>query len=120
MGISASHSRITSFMKGRMAHAIKALLSHYDAAYTEKFGVRYPLNPGKDPALAKYLLSLYSVEQLCAWIDQFFESDDAFIQQSGYTFGVFRACLSKIITAHAQPLKVEPWQRKQLGLAWKK
>ena len=102
-----------------MAHAIKALLTHYDAAYTQKFGVRYPLNPGKDAALAKQLLALYSLEQLTGWIDAFLASDDDFIQQSGYTFGVFRACLSKIITQRPA-VRLEPWQRKQLGLAWKK
>lgn len=80
-----------------MAHAIKALLSHYDAAFHQKFGFRYPINRGKDAALAKRLLGLYTPEQLQAWIDHFFEMDDAFIQQSGYSFGVFSACLGKVI-----------------------
>lgn len=80
-----------------MAHTIKALLSHYDAAFTKKFGVRYPISPAKDAALAKQLLALYTLEQLTAWVDDFFALEDEWIQQSGYSFGVFRSQLGKVI-----------------------
>lgn len=79
-----------------MAHAIKALLSHYDAAFTKKFGNRAPIL-AKDAALAKRLLGLYTLEQLQGWVDRFFEMDDRWIQQTGYSFGVFSASLGKVI-----------------------
>lgn len=85
--------------KKEMAHDIKALLSRYDEAYQRKFGVRAPIRPGKDAALAKQLLARYSVDQVGPWVDRFFESRDPFILRSGYTFGVFVACVGKLIVA---------------------
>lgn len=82
-----------------MATTIKALLSHYDAAFTRKFGSAAPIIGAKDAALAKRLLARYTLEQLEGWVDRFFEIDDAFIRQSGYTFGVFSSCIGKLITA---------------------
>lgn len=87
-----------------MAHTIKALLSRYDEGYQRKFGVRAPIIPGKDAAKAKHLLALYSFDQLVGWVDQFFQSPDPFIRQSGYTFGVFASCLGKVI-AMSKPAK---------------
>ena len=80
-----------------MAHAIQALLSHYDGAFETKFGARYPGFTGKDAALAKQLLAIYTLEQLTAWVDQFFALEDEWIAQSGYSFGVFKSQLGKVI-----------------------
>lgn len=96
-----------------MAHAIKALLSHYDEAFTRKFGARAPIRT-KDAALAKRLLGLYTLEQLQGWVDQFFEMDDAWIQQTGYSFGVFSACLAKVIVRSTDQRE----QKRQQGRAW--
>jgi hypothetical protein len=82
-----------------LAHSIKALLSHYDAAFTQKFGARYPISPKKDCALAKQLLALYTFEQLAGWVDDFFALEDEWIEQSGYSFGVFRSQLGKVIAS---------------------
>jgi len=106
-----------------MAHSIKALLSHYDAAFEQKFGARYPISPAKDAALAKQLLARYTLEQLTGWVDQFFALEDAWIEQSGYSFGVFKSQLGKVIAAKkADPLaKLPEWQRRSIGLAtWRK
>ena len=85
-----------------MAHQIKALLSHYDAAFEKRFGVRYPGFTAKDAALAKQLLALYTLEQLTAWIDAFFALEDEWIARSGYTFGVFKSQLGKVIATTSQ------------------
>lgn len=82
-----------------MAHAIKALLIHYDAAFQRKHGAPYPISRAKDTALAKQLLTLYTLEQLCGWADRFFTMADPFIEKSGYSFGTFRGCLGKVIAA---------------------
>ena len=90
-------------------HPVKALLSAYDDLYLQHLGVRALIGK-KDAALAKRLLTRYSLQQLQSWLPQFFESADPFIRQSGYTFGVFSACLGKVIAAsrnHRQPLRDE-------------
>jgi hypothetical protein len=96
-----------------LANVIKALLSYYDALYQEKFGARYPVT-AKDCALAKRLLGLYSLEQLTGWIDRFFDTDDAWIKQTGYSFGVFSACLPKVIVMSTNQREL----KRQQGSAW--
>lgn len=107
-----------------MAHAIKALLSHYDEAFQRKFGYRYPDFTAKDAALAKRLLALYSLEQLIAWVDAFFDLDDEWIAKSGYTFVVFKSQLGKVIASKAKPAdpyaKLPEWQRRSIGVAWRR
>lgn len=87
-----------------MAHIIKALLTLYEAGYVKRYGVKAPLVPSKDAPLAKRLLSRYTMEQLSHWLDVFFTMRDPFIERSGHTFGVFSACLAKVIAA-AKPVK---------------
>lgn len=87
-----------------MAHHIKELLRRYDEAYHRKFGVR-ALIGAKEAALAKRLLSRYTLDQLGPWVDHFFDMADPFIEQSGYGFGVFSSCLGKVI-ADRQPQPV--------------
>lgn len=82
-----------------MAHQIKALLSHYDAAFQQKFGEPAPINGSKDSAIAKRLLAKYPFDRLCRLIDEFFASGDEWIEQCGYTFGAFSVCIGKLITA---------------------
>lgn len=82
-----------------MAHQIKALLTHYDDAFQRKFGEKAPIIGAKDAALAKKLLGRYTLEQLTRWIDVFFALPDPFIEQSGYTFGVFHSQVGKVIAA---------------------
>jgi len=89
------------------AHPIKALLSLYDAAYQQKFGVRAPIVGGRDAKLAQGLLELYGVEQLEDWLGVFFRLHDPFIQASGYGFNIFACCIGKCITAKPPP-KAQP------------
>ena len=77
----------------------KALLTAYDQTYQRQFGVPAPIVGAKDAKLAKTLLSRYTLAQLETWLDMFFRVPDPFIRQSGYTFGVFHACLGKVIAA---------------------
>ena len=81
------------------ANPVHALMATYDRLFCGKFGYPAPIVRGKDHKLAKQLLERYDGGQLGEWLERFFSMDDAFIQQSGYTFGVFSACLGKIITA---------------------
>jgi hypothetical protein len=75
----------------------RELLTVFDRAYQDRFGVRAPLTGAKDGKLASELLKLYQPVDLERWVRAFFQIPDPFIQQSGYTFGVFKACLGKVI-----------------------
>jgi hypothetical protein len=77
---------------------VHALISEYDQAFEEKFGTRAPVVRGKDHKLAKQLLDRYELDRLREWVWRFFLMEDAFIKQSGYTFGVFASCIGKVIT----------------------
>lgn len=72
----------------------------FDEAYLATFGAHAPFTRGKDGKLAQQLVERYELRQIREWIPMFFEMRDPFIEQSGYTFGVFVACLGKVIVAH--------------------
>jgi hypothetical protein len=104
-----------------MASEIKSLLSRYDEAFTQKFGARYPISASKDAAIAKQLLSRYTLEQLSEWIDIFFALEDAWLAGTTYSFGVFRSQLGKVIAKQieqADPLaKLPEWQRRSIAMS---
>lgn len=78
--------------------APKDLLAVFDAAHRECFdGIPAPIVGKKDGPLAARLLKRYEFDQLSTWARLYFVTPDPFIQQSGYTFGVFSACLGKVI-----------------------
>lgn len=87
-----------------MPNPIKDLASHFDGLYQAAHeGVRYPFHGGKDARILKELREIYSDGDLRRYMAVFFASDDEFIQSSGYSLGVFRGCLAKVI-AEAQRL----------------
>ena len=87
------------------ANPIKELASFFDARYQQHTGTRYPFNGGKDGKLLKDLREIYSDEQIRTFMAAFFTLDDPFIEQAGYSIGVFRGCLPKVIAhlARQQP-----------------
>lgn len=86
------------------------LLSYFDHLYRDKVGAKYPTNGGKDGKLIKGLTDIYSAEDIERYMRAFFEIDDDFIQQSGYSIGCFRGCLPKIIAfANRKPRIVVEW-----------
>lgn len=107
----------------------KDLLAVYDAVHREKFSVAAPIVGKKDGPLAARLLTIYNFDQLSSWVRLYFDVPDKFIQQGGYTFGVFSSCIGKIIQydrrLSAQHLKrPEPSQnlrdiRKQVDDEWR-
>lgn len=75
--------------------------------YKEHVGFPYPFAGGKDGATIKQLRTLYSDDQLRTFIAAFFEMEDEFISNSGYSLGVFRGCLPKVIAFVSRGLKRE-------------
>jgi len=86
----------------------RQLLTAYDTAYQAHHGVRAPIVGSKDGPLAARLLSLYSYEDLECWLGTFFTMRDPFIQKTGHTFGVFSACIGKVIAASPKPKSAQP------------
>ena len=104
-----------SDLLGEKPRAPKELLAIYDTAHREHFdGTPAPIVGKKDGPLAARLLKRYEYDQLATWVQLYFVIPDAFIQRGGYTFGVFSACLGKIIqydrrvNRPRQPAKVQP------------
>jgi hypothetical protein len=90
----------------------KSVLLHYDDAFKRHHdGWAAPINWPKDMKLAKQLRERYTPEQLTALVDHFFVIEDAFIKQSGYTFGVFFACIGKIVVDYQK--RLQPSARQQ-------
>ena len=76
----------------------KTLLTRFDTAHRNQFdGTPAPIVGKKDGPLAARLLKTYQDEQLARWVELYFVIPDTFIQRGGYTFGVFSACIGKII-----------------------
>lgn len=89
-------------------HPIKELLTIFDQAHRDRFGVPYRVLGGKDSRLAKSLLEVYSLEDLRRWIAAFFASFDQFIRNSNYGFGVFASCIGKLISAESPGVTLKP------------
>jgi hypothetical protein len=85
--------------KGQAEPAVKRLIDHYFNCFVKKFGERPAIDGKKDGAIIKRLLSTYGEDKLKGLIDAFFESTDPFIRQSGYTIGVFKTQVNKLITS---------------------
>ena len=89
-----------------MAHMIKQLLTRFDQHYQRLTGMPYPVC-GKDAKLMSDLVSVYGEERLGQLIDHFFAMTDPFIAQAGWSVGVFRGCLPKVI-ASMQRVSTQP------------
>jgi hypothetical protein len=76
--------------------------------YERHAGAKYPFAGGKDGKTIKDLRAIYSDDDLRTYMAAFFEIEDDFIQNSGYSLGVFRGCLPKVIAF------VKRGQRKQV------
>jgi hypothetical protein len=75
---------------------VKNFIDYYHNSFKEKFGTNPLIENGKDGKIVKELLSHFGIEHLKFLLKQFFESDDRFILESGYTIGVFRSQVNKL------------------------
>ena len=78
-------------------HPIREFLGFYQERFEARFGGKPNLQGGKDAKLVQGLLQRYGDEALRHYLVAFLDSDDDFIQHSGYTLGVFSVCLNKVI-----------------------
>ena len=83
---------------------IKKFIDHYHDKFLDRFNEKPMIDGGKDGKIIKTLLGTYDLEILKEFLDRFFDSTDPFILQGGYTIGVFKSQINKLIAG----LKVDP------------
>ncbi len=83
---------------------IKKFIDHYHNTFLERFNEKPMIDGGKDGKIIKSLLGTYEIDLLKELLDKFFNSTDEFILRSGYTIGVFKSQINKLIAG----LKVDP------------
>lgn len=74
----------------------EAMNSYHDAFFA-KFGEKPLIRGGKDGKLLKEIVGLYGIEKTKNLLREFFDSEDEFIQQTGYTIGVFYGQVNKLL-----------------------
>ncbi len=73
-----------------------AIRNHFYTSYQQHCNKDYVASFGKDGRIFKDLLAVVPLEELKTLVDRFFESEDRFIKDSGYTIGVFRSQINKL------------------------
>ncbi|MCK4784643.1 MAG: hypothetical protein KAV87_12895 [Desulfobacteraceae bacterium] len=72
-------------------------INFYHDLFLEKFGEKPYINGGKDGRIFKNIVSQCGIEKTKELLEEFFNSDDGFIQESGYTAGVFQTQINKLL-----------------------
>jgi hypothetical protein len=75
---------------------VKEFIDFYFQELKGRFGIESIIEDGKDGALIKRLLQKIDFNQLKTLLVDFLDSDDPFIQKSGYTIGVFKSVIQKL------------------------
>lgn len=75
---------------------VKRFMDWWCETFKGKFGTKYHVTGSKEGAIIKRLLSTDSYEELLKLAERFFDSDDTFIKQAGYTIGVFSTQINKL------------------------
>lgn len=73
------------------------LVAFWHQLYKENVGAAYFFQGGKDGKTIKDLRAVYSDDEIRSFMAGFFEIEDDFIQNSGYSLGAFRGTLPKVI-----------------------
>jgi len=94
---SSSSSSKDKKNKTSISHSeTKIFLTFYADQFKQEFGTDPVIEWGKDGKIIKGLLKFIPLENLKDLLNRFFSSQDKFIQQSGYTIGVFKSQLNKL------------------------
>jgi hypothetical protein len=73
------------------------LLRHFDALHTDLLGERAVIRGGKDAKLLAGLCETHSPERIKELMELFFQMPDAFVQENGYSVGMFISQVPKLI-----------------------
>ena len=78
---------------------IYKLTSEFYTTYQQKVSKAYVQEPHKDRAIIKMLLKTMSNDDISEAIKRFFASSDPFIERAGYTIGVFKSQVNRLMTS---------------------
>jgi len=74
----------------------KEILNYFREEYHQAYDVAYPVMWGKDMAIMKRLVKIYSDEILKNYISEYFKLDDKFVQDAGHTINLLSTSIPKI------------------------
>lgn len=83
------------------------LIGAYHDAFVRRFQVKPKVAGGKDGKLLQQLARTHSEPRVRELLEWFFRTPDPFIQQTGYTVGVFSACFNKLLLSYQPPAPAE-------------
>lgn len=75
---------------------VKVFIDYWHTKYLAKFNEKYVFHGAKEGTLVKLMLNTLSLPELKKRADSFFESEDKFIMEAGYTIGVFNSQINKL------------------------
>jgi hypothetical protein len=81
---------------------VKKFIDWWSNTFKTKFGTKYHVIGSKEGAIVKRLLSTDPYEDLVKLAERFFDSEDSFIKDAGYTIGVFSSQINKLKTQGQQ------------------
>lgn len=81
---------------GKSIKNARDAVMYFSSKFEEKFGLKYSANWGKDAKLMKDLLQTYGPEMLKEMIDLFLSENDDWVEQAGFTIGVFKTQANKL------------------------
>jgi uncharacterized protein YdaU (DUF1376 family) len=89
---------------------VSNLFSLFNALHVERFGTKAAINGAKDGSIFKGLLAEREESEIQALMRAFFYSRDKFIAEAGFTVGVFKSQIGKLLaqTAASKPAPVVP------------
>ena len=91
-------NNIKTIADKKSSSAHKQVIDHYHNKFISVFGKKPFIDGGKDGNLVKNLLGNCSLEELLDLLDKFFDSNDPYVINSGYTLGVFKTQINKLKT----------------------
>lgn len=85
------------------------LLDLFCKAFERKMGIAYMPNFAKDKKILKDIEKVYGFDKTTKLMYLFFLSEDKFILKAGFSVGVFRSQIHKLITQQVKAQEVEEW-----------
>ena len=82
---------------------VKIFLDYAYRKHQEKTGEKLLIDGGKDGRIVKRLLGAYGLEKMKRLYDALIRADDPFIRQAGYSIGVFKSQINKLLVQKGGP-----------------
>lgn len=80
----------------------RELLSYFDALHLEHLGERAVITGAKDAKILADLFHSHGLDRVKELMALFFQTDSEFVREAGYTVGVFRSQMPRLIVKSRQ------------------